>query len=140
MNLPLPVYPNMAPNDTTFGVQPEKNVPVTKKQTMPVRPDNDSDISRSPSQIPKPVDDEKLPVSDIDEVDDQDTDSEHGRGRSPPGGDVEDSTRSQPCRRSSSFARTACVVPRGQRRGLLGKFSIIPEVEQPYEYNNNTKV
>jgi hypothetical protein len=31
------------------------------------------------------------------------------------------------------------TIPRSQRRGLFGRFAIIPEVENPYEYKNSTK-
>lgn len=31
------------------------------------------------------------------------------------------------------------IVPRSKRRGLLGRFAIIPEVERPYDYGNGTK-
>ena len=44
-----------------------------------------------------------------------------------------------PERRISSFAKTATVVPRSERRGLFGRFSVIPEIETPYEYTNRTK-
>ncbi|KAA8631403.1 hypothetical protein SMACR_08385 [Sordaria macrospora] len=40
---------------------------------------------------------------------------------------------------SSSWAHTACVVPRSDRRGLLARFAFIPEVERPVEYKNKTK-
>ncbi|KAK4104300.1 hypothetical protein N658DRAFT_420574 [Parathielavia hyrcaniae] len=39
---------------------------------------------------------------------------------------------------ASSFANAA-IVPRSQRRGLLGRLTLIPEVERPYEYKNSTK-
>ncbi|KAL2156993.1 hypothetical protein VTH06DRAFT_8825, partial [Thermothelomyces fergusii] len=42
-------------------------------------------------------------------------------------------------RPSSAFAHTNAVVPRAQRRGLLGRLTLIPEVERPYEYKNSTK-
>src|SRR5690242_2734465 len=41
-------------------------------------------------------------------------------------------------RHASSFAN-AGIVPRSQRRGLLGRLTVLPEVERPYEYNNKTK-
>ena len=57
-----------------------------------------------------------------------------------PGGDP---TLPQPYRTkstlSSSWAHTACVVPRSDRRGLLARFAFIPEVERPVEYKNKTK-
>ncbi|KAK4131122.1 MFS general substrate transporter [Trichocladium antarcticum] len=40
---------------------------------------------------------------------------------------------------SDSFARTIAVVPRAERRGLLGRFALIPEIEKPHEYRNSTK-
>ncbi|KAK4151427.1 hypothetical protein C8A00DRAFT_35913 [Chaetomidium leptoderma] len=40
--------------------------------------------------------------------------------------------------KSVGFANTT-AVPRAQRRGLLGRFTVIPEVENPYEYKNSTK-
>ena len=41
-------------------------------------------------------------------------------------------------RYAASFAHTD-IVPRAQRRGLLSRFAIVPEVERPYEYRNGTK-
>ncbi|KAL3960912.1 hypothetical protein ACCO45_006029 [Purpureocillium lilacinum] len=51
------------------------------------------------------------------------------------------------CRRRSSLA-VAClvcalaaltIVPRHRRRGLFGRFTIVPEVKRPYDYKNSTK-
>jgi len=42
-------------------------------------------------------------------------------------------------RTSSIRSRPLTIVPRSQRRGLLGRLSIIPEVERPYDYTNKTK-
>ncbi|KAK0728472.1 major facilitator superfamily domain-containing protein [Lasiosphaeria miniovina] len=41
--------------------------------------------------------------------------------------------------RTTSFANTSRVVPRAKRRGLFGRFAIIPEIESPYDYTNGTK-
>jgi hypothetical protein len=49
------------------------------------------------------------------------------------------SVRPATTRASSTFSRSAAVVPRNQRRGLLARFAIIPEVERPYDYTNKTK-
>jgi hypothetical protein len=38
----------------------------------------------------------------------------------------------------SSYTNTR-AVPRSQRRGLLGRVALIPEVENPYEYKTSTK-
>jgi len=42
-------------------------------------------------------------------------------------------------RSSSVRSRPLSIVPRSKRRGLLGRFAIIPEVERPHEYRNGTK-
>ncbi|OAA39292.1 Major facilitator superfamily domain, general substrate transporter [Beauveria brongniartii RCEF 3172] len=47
-------------------------------------------------------------------------------------------SRSQ-SRASSTCTRPAVVVPRGQRRGLLSRFTILPEVVNPYDYKRFTK-
>lgn len=41
--------------------------------------------------------------------------------------------------KAASIAPPLETVPRPERRGLLGKFSIIPEVTNPYAYSNGTK-
>ena len=40
---------------------------------------------------------------------------------------------------ASVLSRTITVVPRSKRRGLLGRLTIIPEIERPYNYANSTK-
>jgi hypothetical protein len=42
-------------------------------------------------------------------------------------------------RSSSVRSRPLSIIPRSKRRGLLGRFAIIPEVERPHEYGNGTK-
>lgn len=42
-------------------------------------------------------------------------------------------------RASSTRSRTLSIVPRSQRRGLLGKLAVIPETNRPYDYANKTK-
>lgn len=42
-------------------------------------------------------------------------------------------------RSSSVRSRPLSIVPHSKRRGLLGRFAIIPEVEWPHEYGNGTK-
>lgn len=67
------------------------------------------------------------PVLREDEVDDDDIDVgavEAQRGAS---------------RASSTRSRALSVVPRSQRRGLLAKLAVIPEVQRPYDYSNRTK-
>ena len=48
-----------------------------------------------------------------------------------------------PCRtrsRASSIrSRPLSVVPRSKRRGLFGRFTLIPEIERPYDYKSSTK-
>lgn len=42
-------------------------------------------------------------------------------------------------RSSSQRSRRAFKVPRSKRRGLFGRFTLVAEVERPYDYNNSTK-
>ncbi|KAK3325596.1 major facilitator superfamily domain-containing protein [Apodospora peruviana] len=109
-------------------------------------PEDESEVSRTTRGEQQASNEkEKSPAaSDSGEVDDEpDTGSnQERRGRSPRGttADPEDPARPHSYRRSSSFAPNQCVVvPRAKRRGLLGRFAIIPEVESPYEYTNRTK-
>ncbi|KAL5116647.1 hypothetical protein ACEQ8H_005396 [Pleosporales sp. CAS-2024a] len=41
--------------------------------------------------------------------------------------------------RTTSVMPDAVLVPRAQRRGLLARFTLIPEVENPYHYTRKTK-
>lgn len=56
-----------------------------------------------------------------------------------------DITSSQTTKRPVTLARTtsvtpdAILTPRSQRRGLLARFTLIPEVENPYHYTRKTK-
>jgi hypothetical protein len=47
--------------------------------------------------------------------------------------------RPQSSRASSIFSRSPAIVPRSQRRGLFGRFAIIPEIERAQDYTNKTK-
>ncbi|KAL6891726.1 MFS general substrate transporter [Trichoderma longibrachiatum] len=42
-------------------------------------------------------------------------------------------------RASTTRSRTLTIVPRAQRRGVLARLTLVPEVERPYEYKNSTK-
>lgn len=42
-------------------------------------------------------------------------------------------------RASSTRSRTLTIVPRTKRRGLFAQFTLIPEVERPYDYSRKTK-
>ncbi|KAK7737936.1 hypothetical protein SLS53_006314 [Cytospora paraplurivora] len=42
-------------------------------------------------------------------------------------------------RASSARSRPLVIVPRRERRGLFSQFTIIPEVERPYDYSRKTK-
>jgi multidrug resistance protein len=41
--------------------------------------------------------------------------------------------------RTTSVVPDAVIIPRNQRRGLLARFALIPEVENPYHYTQKTK-
>lgn len=42
-------------------------------------------------------------------------------------------------RASTTRSKTLNIIPRSQRRGLLGRFAVVPEVDRPYDYKNSTK-
>lgn len=42
-------------------------------------------------------------------------------------------------RASTTRSKTLNIIPRSQRRGLLSRFAVVPEVESPYDYKNSTK-
>ena len=41
--------------------------------------------------------------------------------------------------RTTSVTPEAAVIPRAERRGLLARFALIPEVQNPYHYSRKTK-
>ncbi|KAL7944205.1 major facilitator superfamily domain-containing protein [Trichoderma barbatum] len=42
-------------------------------------------------------------------------------------------------RASTTRSKALTIIPRSQRRGLLGRLAVVPEVESPYDYKNSTK-
>ncbi|KAM3528917.1 hypothetical protein NHJ13051_002191 [Beauveria bassiana] len=44
-----------------------------------------------------------------------------------------------PSRASSTCARHAVIIPRSERRGLPSRFTILPEIENPYDSKRATK-
>jgi hypothetical protein len=75
-----------------------------------------------------------LPGGSEDEIDET-IDEQH---QVPGDSDPEKTTSRPQSERGTSFADTD-TVPRSQRRGLLARLTVIPEVEQPYKYKNKTK-
>ena len=49
------------------------------------------------------------------------------------------SVRRAQSRASSNRSRPLSIIPRSKRRGILGKFTLVPEVENPFDYKNSTK-
>lgn len=49
------------------------------------------------------------------------------------------SVRREQSRASSARSRPLSVIPRSKRRGLLGRLTVVPEVENPYDYKPSTK-
>ncbi|KAK4241631.1 hypothetical protein C8A03DRAFT_40986 [Achaetomium macrosporum] len=105
----------------------------------PPRRDPEGSSSVAPDQV---LDGEKeKPVVDSSEDEHYaNVEAEMNQGREQPGvleaKNTADSRVQSRC--GSSFANSN-AVPRARRRGLLGRFTIIPEVERPYEYKNSTK-
>ncbi|ODA80359.1 hypothetical protein RJ55_03317 [Drechmeria coniospora] len=56
-----------------------------------------------------------------------------------PGSATDDAAIHRAASRSSTRSRALTVVPRHERRGLLGRFSVVPEVKRPYDYRHSTK-
>jgi multidrug resistance protein len=56
-------------------------------------------------------------------------------------GEVSSKAKNRPATlsRTTSVLPDAILVPRTQRRGLLARFTLIPEVENPYHYTRKTK-
>lgn len=72
-------------------------------------------------------------------------DSNHSRRRSSedtieptPVDDVQHTSRTK-SHTSSTRSRPLSIIPRSKRRGLLGRFTVIPEIERPYDYRNSIK-
>lgn len=65
------------------------------------------------------------------------TPSSHGTIEPAPN-ETEPAQRSK-SKSSSVRSRTLSIIPRSKRRGLLARFTVIPEVERPYEYKNGSK-
>lgn len=69
-------------------------------------------------------------------------DSVHSRSSSvsiEPAPVEEESQQRSRSKSSSVRSRPLTIVPRSKRRGLLGRFALIPEVGRPYDYSNKTK-
>ncbi|KAI9813188.1 MAG: hypothetical protein M1832_006360 [Thelocarpon impressellum] len=45
----------------------------------------------------------------------------------------------QPTGTPSKFSRARSVIPRSKRRGLLGRWTVLPELAEPYEYSRYVK-
>lgn len=97
-----------------------------------------------PGQRPKELT-EKDEIQALDVGDHAHQGSEHSRGRSSediiepaPVDEMQHASRNK-SQTSSTRSRPMSVIPRSKRRGLLGRFTIIPEVEQPYNYKNSIK-
>jgi hypothetical protein len=106
-----------------------------------------ADLERS-HNIPQDVDN-PIPHSGVSTTRDGDThkkEDNEGLVHSLSSGDLIEPVPMQPeappssnSKPASVLSRTLSVVPRSKRRGLLGRLSIIPEVDRPYDYANCTK-
>ena len=95
------------------------------------------EIRREPTYMP-PVDEKDTTQKVLD-----DGSSSHSSSRSEVEEDDQDATPEQIARsrsRASSVrSKAVTIVERKYRRGMLGKFSITPEVTRPIEYDRRTK-
>lgn len=64
-------------------------------------------------------------------------DFEMSATESPPTQPIQSPGKVEPT--ASTIGPEVIVVPRSERRGLLGRFSVIPEITNPREYGKGTK-
>jgi multidrug resistance protein len=67
------------------------------------------------------------------------TSSDHSSSSNPDAAPSKAKGRPMTLSRTTSVIPDAVLVPRTQRRGLLARFTLIPEVENPYHYTRKTK-
>ncbi|KAL6705051.1 hypothetical protein ACN47E_007310 [Coniothyrium glycines] len=67
------------------------------------------------------------------------TDTEHSTNKHHQDPTSQQSQRPAMLSRTTSVTPDAVIVPRSQQRGLLARFTMIPEVENPYHYARKTK-
>ena len=97
-----------------------------------------------PQDIDGPVEHPGVSTNTDDETKNLETDdgsihSQTSTGSIEPAPVVEQTTQRSKSRSSSVRSRPLSIVPRSERRGLLGRLTVIPEVERPYEYTRRTK-
>ena len=117
----------MAVDDEKFRVMDESSQGSSERSRVSLDgQDHDSDEEAA---LPPELEDEKS----LHYADDSPTQASGAERRQ---GDQATRSRSKA---SSSRSRPLSVVPRNKRRGLFGRFAILPEVDRPYDYSNKTK-
>lgn len=68
-----------------------------------------------------------------------DRDVEMSRPDTPPSQPSQSSSLEKAESKTNTSQSEIVVVPRSERRGLLGRFCLVPEITNPREYGNKTK-
>jgi hypothetical protein len=114
----------------------DRSEPLNEKATS--RPDV---AGYSHGDVDLPITDEETSEahraghSESEDEGDHDHDHDREQEHDPDGEPV----RPRSSRASSIFSRSRSVIPRAERRGILGRLAIIPEIERPFDYKNKTK-
>ncbi|KAL1878157.1 hypothetical protein Daus18300_002073 [Diaporthe australafricana] len=131
---------------TSLGsTDPEKKATNAESATSVGHGDSDADSQHavdSHGEVDKDFHQNSIDEDDEDEEDEQhrDPEPEGPEGLNtgiPP--DSEDGLSRSNSRASSARSRPLVIVPRKERRGLFAQFTLIPEVERPYDYSRKTK-
>ena len=128
-----------------------------EKETLPRVETPEDPISRSVDLVDKEAEDSEIHKAGHSQTDDEheresgsetetgpypDPYSEHGHsvdGHDREGSLSDEEPQLHLSRTSSVFSRTQSVIPRSQRRGILARLAVIPEVDRPYDYKDQTK-
>ena len=132
----------MAGGDTTLDDKPARPGPEPAAGPQPPCPARDESGLVATHDGTRPRDKEAHGASDSSEYGhDLDIESEHGEHEDAEEalGREKSAASSRPQSRRTSVFANSDAVPRAQRRGILGRFALIPEVERPYEYKARTK-
>jgi len=117
----------MAECDEKLGGMDERSQDPSERSSVSAREQgHDSDVESA------------RPNGSTDEKPRHSTDNGPAKTITAGGTSEERATRSR-SRASSSRSRALSVVPRNKRRGLFGRFAMLPEVNRPYDYSNRMK-
>lgn len=106
-------------------------------QQVPKEGKGDMAIQQGPSEA-------GLEKQQSDQIDPQHGENSHDQGETDLKSDGKQEQQAEPtmakaASTTSATSKTLELIPRSDRRGLFARFTIIPEVTNPYDYKDNTK-